>query len=244
MKHKSTNLHRIVALLFVTVVTVSTISLATDPPDSAVSPQTGDVHIADPVTNSSEDIDYVIDPPGPQTEPGIYTLADHSLDDRRPRLVIASNGDSWVVWWRDDTTDKVIVRKRTESTGSWTGERDVSESDESSRSPRIVHDGTDAWVAFEFDDNGDTSIGVTSIIDDPDPIPSRTLLGTTGYSAVDVQIHEESGHLWVTWVDSSTLVGWSEFDYTTEAWGAEDTESYATDTVADARRRIRDEVIQ
>ena len=230
------------AILF--VLSAWGIAIATDPPDSAVSPQTGDVHIADPVTTTSEDIDYVIDPPGPQTEPGIYTLTDNPLDDRRPRLAFASNGDSWVVWWRDDTTDKVIVRKRTESTESWTGERDVSESDESSRNPRIVHDGTDAWVVFEFDDNSDTSIGVTEITEGPDPIPSRTVVGTTNYSAVDARIHEESGYLWVTWVDSSTLVGWSEYDYNLETWGVEETESYATDTVADARDRIRDEVVR
>lgn len=42
---------------------------------------------------------------------------------------------------------------------------------------------------------------------------------------------------------SSTDVGWSEYDYTGESWSTASYESYAEDTVADARSRIRSTVL-
>jgi hypothetical protein len=56
-------------------------------------------------------------------------------------------------------------------------------------------------------------------------------------------IQAESGKLWVTWVDSSSHVGWVQYDYTLESWSGVSVESYASETVADARGRIRTEVL-
>lgn len=215
-----------------------------DPPDSEVNPQSGDIETVDPiVVGSNQDIRYVVDH-GISTTPDIETVTENALDDRNPRLVISTAGDAWVVWWRDDTVDKVLSRRRDLSEEAWDDERVLSLTSESSSHPAVVHDGTDAWVAYEYLNGTDISIGVATIIDEPDPVDDRIEVASTGFSGeIDVMIHAESGHLWVTWVDSSTYVGWVEYDYTNETWSSAATESYAADTVAEARERIRDEVL-
>ncbi len=216
-----------------------------DPPASAVNPQSGDIEIADPTwSGTSRDIDYVIDAGNGQW-PEVYTVTDNSLDDHRPQLVIASSGDAWVTWWRDDTLDRVLVRKRHFSDGSWDDERVQGETGESSRNPTIAHDGTDPWVAYELDDQSNTGIAVGIVVDEPDPIGIQTVLATSEFTgAVDVTIHSDQGHLWTTWVDSATDVGWAEYDYASETWGLPGFESYAQDTVEDALDRIRSAVTQ
>ena len=220
-------------------------STLSDPPASAVNPQSGDIEIADPTwSGTSRDIDYVVDAGNGQW-PEVYSVTDNPLDDLRPRLVIASTGDAWVAWWRDDSTDRVLIRKRNLSDGSWDNERVLSDSGENSRNPAIAHDGTDAWVAYEFDDQTSTGIAVGIVVDEPDPVGIRTVLATSEYSgAIGVTIHAAQGHLWTTWVDSATAVAWAEYDYASDTWGLPAFESYAQDTVEDALDRIRSAVTQ
>jgi hypothetical protein len=215
--------------------------LASDPPDSAINPKSNNIEIADPVwAGSNQDIDYVVNTGSAlQTQ----TVTDHSLDDREPRLVIASNGDAWVTWWRDDTEDKILIRKRHYSDGSWNDERVLSSSGESSHGSVIADDGSDRWVAYVFGNGTNASIAVSLVIDEPDPIGIRAVVATTTHSDPDVTIDAESGNLWVSWVDSSADVGWVEYDYTAESWSGASYESYAQDSVKHARDRIRDHVL-
>jgi len=212
---------------------------ASDPPDSAINPSTGNIEIADPVWSGvNQNVDFVVQISG--QKPAVHTVTDNTLHDLRPRIAHASNGDAWVTWWRDDATDAVLIRKRHLSDGSWDTERLLSDSGESSRNPAIVFDGTNAWVAFEFDDQTDTGIAVEMIVDDPDPIGVRVVVGTTDFGDTTAPMaHAEQGHLWVTWIDGESDVGWVEYDYASDTWSLSTTESYATDSVADARNRIR-----
>jgi len=228
---------------FVGVLVLAGSAVASDPPDSAINPSSGNIEIADPVwAGTNQNVDFVIQISG--QKPEIQTVTDNSLDDRRPRIAHASNGDAWVTWWRDDVTDAVLIRKRHLSDGSWDAERVLSDSQESSRSPTIVYDGTAAWVAYELDNQSNTDIAVSIVIDDPDPVGTRVVVATTDFTGtVAPKVHTEQGHLWVTWVDSASDVGWVEYDYASETWSLPAFESYAADTVADARDRIRDIVV-
>ena len=216
---------------------------ADDPPDSAINPSSGNIEIADPFwSETNQDVNFVIQISRENRE--VYTLTDDALDDRGPRLAHASNGDAWVTWWREDTTDAVLIRKRHFSDGSWDDERILSHSGENSRSPTIAYDGTSAWVAYKFDNQSNTDIAVSIVIDDPDPVGIRVVLATTGFTGdVAPIVHAEQGHLWVAWVDSATEVGWVEYDYGNETWSLSTYESYALDTDADARNRVRDTVV-
>lgn len=217
---------------------------ATDPPDSQVNPVSGYIEtVSSTQVGSNYEIRHVIDPG--EGGPTVVATFGHSGDDEGPRISISSAGNTGVTWWHDAATDAVHYRWREEQTGDWSSIHQVSESNESSRNPEIIHDGYDYWIVFEFDQSGgNTGIGVNGIRDDPDPITSRTVIGSTPYgSDLDSSIHHDSGYLWATWIHSATQVGWSQYDDSEESWSTASYESYESDNVAAARGRIRSEIV-
>jgi hypothetical protein len=220
-------------------------SLAEDPPDSDVNPQTGSIETVDSVESTGQsDVRHAVDPGqgGPRV---LEILTTSTLDDLSPRIAIDTDGDSWVVWWREGTTDEVLYRVRDLGTGTWSAEQTISDTEDDSRNPEIALDDTSVWVVFEARHSGGTDLVVTSGgMDDPSPFPGLTVLGTSALSSgVDVLLHSESGHLWVSWIDDGDDVGWREYDYASESWLSAAYESYAQDDVSSARERIRDSVL-
>jgi hypothetical protein len=234
----------VLALIISTCLIEDISVLASDPPDSDVNPKSGHIETTDSTWNETNyDVRHVTDL-GEGLGRTIFDVSSDSVDDITPRVGISADGDTWVVWCRSDDKDLVLVRKHSYSTDSWGDERAVSNRLESSRHPEIVHDGTHPWVVFEFDDAGDTGIAVNEIYDDPDPIGNRIQLAVTDYVGdLDVLIHYETSHLWVTWVDSDFEVSWCEYDYQSEAWGTPAYESYSSDSVDHARSRIRTSIL-
>jgi hypothetical protein len=162
---------------------------------------------------------------------------------RSPRIAIDRlTGDTWVTWWTDASTDDIHLRRRDGSTGEWTSETLIAAEQGNARNPEIVHDGEMAWIVFE-DRNLETSIEVVGIIDEIEPFVRATIETTSYTGDVDVLIHSENGRVWVTWVDSATHVGWSEYDSATATWGPSAFQSYAGSTVGLARKAIRDVVV-
>jgi hypothetical protein len=211
-----------------------------DPPDAAVNPTTGGIEVVDViVAGGGTHVRHTLNQ-GQQTLE-VTDLSSGSVAEVSPRLCVSAQGDLWVTWWRDGATRQVLVRKRAH--GSWEAERLVSVPSESSRKPQIVHDGTIPWVAYEYVSAGGTGIAVAGIIDGPDPITPVTLGSTSFTGVVDVHVHAASGHVWVTWVDSASQVGWSEYDHQGGQWTAVGQEPYDLDTVTAARARIETEVL-
>ncbi len=234
---------RVAAGFAISLILACFLVFASDPPDSKTNPQSSYIETTDShVVGSQYDLRLTITT---ENGPVVYSFGSAAFDDNGPRLAISSGGDTWVVWWRAASTDQVLIRKLTYATGNWSSERLVSDSDEGSRHPEIVYDGATPWVAYEFDaEGGGTSIAVNGIKEDPIPIGFRTLLRTTSYAGdTDVLAYYESGHLWVTWVDSASNVGWCEYDYGTTGWSSPSFESYANDSVAAARGRVRTAVL-
>ncbi len=220
------------------------ISFGADPPDSKINPISGFIEVTDATwSGTSDDVRHVVNP-GSDHLLQVFIVSADPRNDNGPRLAISPAGDTWIVWWREDTLSSVVVRGHNDSTGVWTSERTVSDAAENSLNPEIAHDGSRPWVAYEVHDQSATSIAVIPISDDSDPIPQHAIVGTTVYSGdVDVRINAESGDLWVTWVDSDTNVGWCEYDYATSTWSSPSNESYASDNVTAARGRIRTTVL-
>lgn len=216
-------------------------AFATDPPDAATNPVSGFIETVDCTWNgTSYDVRHVITPS--LAEQTISDVATSSSDDLGPKIAISSSGDTYIAWWRDGSTRKVFTRRHVYGTNTWDNEIQVSQSSQSARKPSVGHDGTTAWVAYEFvGTGGATSIACGSIEDSPDPFP--TIASTTYGGALKVQVNAESGNLWVTWVDSSSQVGWSEYNYGNATWGSVGHESYASDSVTAARGRIRTTVL-
>jgi hypothetical protein len=100
-----------------------------------------------------------------------------------------------------------------------------------------VYAGDKPWVAYQIQNMKSKSVGAQVIDDDPEPI--RSIVGTTSYTGnLDVQLSFESGHLWVTWVDTSSRVAYAQYDYGRRAWSAVAYESFWADSISAARARI------
>ena len=217
-----------------------------DPPDSQENVVSGAIETADtPWSGTNYDIRHVT-AAGAGHPQVITTLSNDSHNDFGAHLAISSvNGDSWVAWWRDLTTDQVLVRKRNQATGAWASERVQSVSSEGSRRPSLAFDGSHAWIAYEATGTGGATILKAKVIDDdPAPFLAATVVATTAYTGtVQARIQAESGRVWLNWVDSATEVGWCRYDSGTAAWAAPAFESYASDSVDAAEERIRSSVL-
>jgi len=212
---------------------------ASELPDSDVNAVTGSIEsVQSFVTNGVTNIRHTIDPG--QGAPSIsIQLSSNAAEEHSPRIAIRSDGVPGVVWWREGVADTVVLRTRSSATGqSWNEETPLNASGTSSRQPAIVADGATLWVAFETNVAGGRSIEVRAILDDPMPIITIEPL-TTHAGDLDTRIHFAQGSLWVTWVDSGANVAWSEYDPVAETWSLPAYESYAADSVSDARERIR-----
>ena len=221
----------------------SDLSFATsDPPASSRNPLTGDIETVDmvpsPTGQAPFDIRYTIS--NGLTKPESMLLTSNPGEDRRPRIDISPAGDTYVCWYREQASNgRVHCRTHRLATDTWSDELLVSEPNEDSRLPVVVHDGTRAWVAFEFAEGTGTTIAVNTV-DEPDPIFCRTLVAHTEYNGdVDVQLHHAQGQLWVTWVDSGLEVAWSQYDYTTGEWSLPRQFPYLFSTVQNARDASR-----
>ncbi len=189
------------------------------PPDAEVNPATGQIEAVDEMVGAGgADIRHTVDG-GPGQPDTSIVLADDPAPDLDPRIAIGPDGKSWVVWWRDAAIDTVLLRWRGPD-GSWMTELPISEPDEPSRSPEIVHDGSQIFVIWLIDDGEGQDIAVRSG-SGPSPWPSRTVIHRTYYTGdADPDIHSSGGKLWVTWVESSDALGWSRYDYSTSTWSA------------------------
>jgi hypothetical protein len=229
--------------LWLAAAIVSGAILADDAADTKVNPQNSTIEtVRSEWEASSYDIRLLIS----QSLDGdatVFHVSTHEADDRSPRIEIAPGGDTWMTWRRDLETDEVRVRPFFHGSQTLGSDRLVSQSSENARNPEIVFDGVAPWIVYE-DHGSAKSVIVVGINDEPDPVGAGVTLRTTSYGGnVDARIHHASGHLWVTWVDSATHVGWAERDYGEETWSAAAYESYSGSTVGAARQAIRDAVL-
>ena len=109
----------------------------------------------------------------------------------------------------------------------------------------MAFDGSHAWIAYEVDGaSGGTILKAKYIDDDPAPFFAASVVATTAYTGtVQARIQAESAHVWLTWVDSETEVGWRRYDSGTATWAAPAFESYTSDSVEAALGRIRSSVL-
>jgi hypothetical protein len=97
-------------------------------------------------------------------------------------------------------------------------ERLASDPDEDSRNPDLVLFGI-PYLLYEIHGGSAIGVAVQAILDEPDPIGTRTVLGTSAFSGdVDARIHAAGGHLWATWVDAADSLGFSVFDSAEQKW--------------------------
>ncbi len=227
-------------LLLLTLLVAASLANASDVPDAAINPVSGAIEVTDAVLATGDyQIRYAVKP-GDGGTTATALLTDNTASDLSPRIDIKDNGDTWVVWWRDAETPEVLCRVRDLATGTWSDETRISGEGESSRHPAITHDGSTTWIAYETNATSGTLIKCAFTNDGPEPFPDATVIAATVFSGdPSALIQSESGHVWVTWIDSATEVKWSEYDKPTGEWSAPQSESYEGSNVDAARKHIR-----
>jgi hypothetical protein len=221
----------------------SSVALCVDAPDVRLNVASGFVEVVDAAWSGSN---YNVRYTQAMTDgdpKGSTLLTTNTANDVDPRIASAPNGDAYVTWWRDLKTDAVIYRKRNFATGVWGAERILGRATESGSHPRIVDFGSRACVAYQIQNIKSRSVGAQIIDDDPEPF--RSIVATTSFTGdLDIQLDSEMNHLWVTWLDSASSVGYSEYHRETSLWDLPSYEPLASDSVADVRSRIRINVLQ
>jgi hypothetical protein len=218
-------------------------AFASDPPDTTINPVTGQISAVDTVVQSG--VDQVRCTTKVSSNLREVDLLGHpDFNGHSPRIAASPSGDVFVTWWNDAPTPQVLLSVQTYPDPAWFDPVVLSDTSEDSRNPQIVHDGTSPWIAYLILDPGITDIAVTGGANGQDPWPTRTLIGLTTYTGdLDLAISAESSRLWVTWVDSESDVGWSQYDYVTATWSEATVESFANDDVEAARDRIRNAIL-
>ena len=224
------------------IVLASAAALGVDPPDLRINGVSGLIETVDATWSGSNfNVRYtLVTGAGQQRASSLLTA--NAANDVDPRIGIAPNGDVVVAWWRDLATDALVYRKRTFTTGAWSLERAAGVATESSSRPRVVYAGDRPWVAYQIQNAKARSVGVQIIDDDPEPI--RSIVATTSYSGdLDIRLNAEMRHLWVTWIDNASNVGFAEYVYEKQLWSVPALEPFSADSAAAARSRIRDRIL-
>ncbi len=219
---------------------LAAVALASDPPSSGVNPATGFIEVADATWDGTHwHVRHVVNPGNGQL-PQVTTLTAGATDNAAPQIAISPTGGTWVTWWRAGSPDQVFYRRRSTSNGTWSSEALVGSVDTAARKPSLAFDGSTPWFAYEIGTAPTRSVVAAQGGNDPEPLPSWTVLRQTSSTAdLQVMVHAESGHLWVTWIDSATQVGWCEFDHNLAQWTTAAFDSYANDSVTASLARIR-----
>ncbi len=238
MSHKVVRaLGSLSALLFVAASTPSA-----DPPDLMVNPVSGLIETVDATWSGSNYNVRITDVTSDGKQVGSWLLTTNPANDLDPRIAIASTGDAITVWWRDLSVDQLVYRKRVGTNGSWGNERMAGNVSDSNSHPRIVYAFGKPYIAYQIQGSRNRSVGAQIIDETPEPVPS--IVATTTYSGnLDIQLSFESGHLWVTWIDAGSNVGYSEYYFAAQRWSVPALESYAEDSAAAARDRIRTSIL-
>jgi len=229
--------------VFAGVLVASAATFSADPPDLKINVASGLIEVVDAAwSGNNYNVRFSqVTSAGVQVASTVLTSSPGN--DLDPRIASAPSGETVVVWWRDSRYDIVLFRLRAATTGLWGPERTVGRTTESGNHPRVVYSSGMPWVAYQIQTSKTLrSVGASLIDDDPEPF--RSIIATTSYTGdLDIHIESEMNHLWVTWVDNASQVGYSEYDAQQGLWAVPTYESFASDSVTAARSRIRENVL-
>jgi hypothetical protein len=224
------------------IVLTSAAAFGVDPPDLRINAVSGFIEVVEATwSGSNYNVRYTQVMTNGEPK-GSSLLSSNAANDIDPRIVSAPRGDAVVVWWRDLKIDAVVYRKRTLAMGVWSPERAVGLANESSSHPRVVYADDIPWIAYQIQNSKTRSVGAQIIDDDPEPF--RSIIATTAYSGdLDIKLNAEASHLWMTWIDNASNLGYSEYNSQERIWSVPTREPFAADSVLAARSRIRDRVL-
>ena len=224
------------------IVLASATAFGVDPPDARINPVSSLIETVDTTWSvNNYNVRYTsVTAEGQQTTS--YLLTTNAANDLDPRIAIAPNGETAVVWWRDLGVDAVLYRKHSLTTGLWATERLAGTTAKSNSHPRVTWANDKFWAAYQVQNPKSRSVAAQIIDDTPEPIPA--IVATTVYAGdLDIRLHVESGHLWLTWIDSNSFVGYSEYIYSSQYWALPSREPFSAGGVLAALSRVRSRIL-
>jgi hypothetical protein len=224
------------------VVLASATVFGVDPPDARINPISSLIETVDTAwSGNNYNVRYTAETTeGEQTIS--YFLTTNTANDVDPRIAISSNGDTAAVWWRDLPIDAVVYRKHSLTTGTWSAERVVGVAGKGNSHPRVIWANGKFWAAYQVQNPKNRSVAAQIIDETPEPIPA--IVATTAYAGdLDIRLHVESGHLWLTWIDSNSFVGYSEYLYSSQYWALPSREPFSAGGVVAALSRVRSRIL-
>ena len=175
---------------------------------------------------------------GPMGKSVSVTVSTNSGAD--PRLSISDAGDTSIVWL--DAFGTVFYRKHDLVTRTWTPVLTVTGGAVAGTTPAVAAGGTQAWVGYEVEDNGDRVIEEAEIIDSAEPFLKSTVDVVNGSQALDLRVFHEAGAVWIAWDDSLTQIVWSEMQ-SPGVWSIPQTMTYDPSDKSAAYITIHDLVL-
>lgn len=184
-------------------------ALADDRPDLGLLPGTGyPVMVWADDSGSDRDIAFSQwDDDGWPATP-IYLTAGLG-DERDPRIHVQGNGALQVVWWEDDSSDRVYLASRPAGSRSWSEPSLILAS---GRRPSIAASGDGLLVAYERDAaSGDGQEIVVATRDAAGEWNIDVVASTTRTERLDVTIHADARRVWLEWTHGDNLAGLSSY---------------------------------
>lgn len=159
-------------------------------------------------------------------------------DERDPRAFAADDGSVYVVWWTDGVTPGIHFSRRDPAFEGWTTGRQIA-GDASHPTIAIVDDRV--WVAFERESKAGLRHVIVASESPGGKFVQRIVATSDLKQTLGVEVHLESGRLWLEWKQSGqefAFVEWvdgSWSEVTTVPW---ENRSWAGER--QARQSIRD----
>jgi hypothetical protein len=148
-------------------------------------------------------------------------LTSSAHDELDPRAHVDAFGETYVVWWKSGSTEKIYLVSREAGADLWKNPERVING---GRRPSVVRYGDDIAIAYERDRAGGGQEIAIAYLDADGGVVEELVGETVRTDPLDAMVHYNGGLLWVDWKHSddefaySVLeeAGWS--DATTVAW--------------------------
>lgn len=191
-----------------------------------------------PVSTTTVNILYsVLD--GPSWAPST-SLSVLGKIDTSPVLAFDSAGGRAIVW--QTASNAIAMKTQAYGSSTWSVETTMSDASENVTNPSVAIFNGKTLVSYEtIPTQGSRSVKVAAL--DPGSHVERVLVAsTTSSSPLLAEIHTESTHVWIDWIDSGTSLGFSVFlggNWTSPAY-----ETYSEpDDIKNARERVKEFVM-
>jgi len=188
------------------------------PPSVITDPTTGVLLVAW-AKNSPNGFDVVLSQfaNGTWTTPQVVA-GDVLVSEKDPTMVLAADGSVHLFYWIDGTEPAVYYKHGSPDLTSWSAPVLVSQAGEPACRPAAASHNGVLHVAYEVHDFGLNNAPSEVVLSrqDGSGFTPEIVAMTNNSGSISPQVHSQSGHIWVDWVDTESdgagEVGWTRID--------------------------------